>query len=262
MWIKSQGISLGTGEGLQRTATTFSQGHEIGSTSWNRLGESSFSPNIGEARGLNSFACNSAIATGERSASFGISSNAVGVASFAQGRTCIALHQYSHAEGCFVNTGENNQHAEGMYNVAVTGAHVIGGGTDENNRKNIEVLDWDGNLWIAGNLSTAGKQNITLNSLTALAPKDNKIYKYTLSADSELTIDTTALTASNTVDFELHLLQGATAKAVTWPAGIKWGENGVFKASNTAPTINEANTLYAFSIRWNGSKLLINLAYS
>ena len=124
------------------------------------------------------------------------------------------------------------------------------------------ILDENGSLAIPGNLSTAGKENITLNSLSALAPKEKKIYKYTLSADSELTIDTTALTANNTVDFELHLVQGATAKAVTWPNSIVWGENGIFKASNTAPAINEANTLYAFSIRWNGSKLLVNLAYS
>lgn len=123
------------------------------------------------------------------------------------------------------------------------------------------VLDVNGSLAIPGNITTNGKENITLNSLS-IVPKENKIYKYTLSADSELTIDTTALTASNTVDFELHLVQGATAKAVTWPNSIVWGENGVFKGSNTAPAINEANTLYAFSIRWNGSILLVNLAYS
>lgn len=133
---------------------------------------------------------------------------------------------------------------------------------NQNTPGGICILDDNGNLIVPGIIETIGKENINLNSLTALAPKDNKIYKYTLSADSELTIDTTALTANNTVDFELHLVQSATPKAVTWPNGITWGENGVFKASNTAPAINESNTLYAFSIRWHGSKLLINLAYS
>lgn len=133
---------------------------------------------------------------------------------------------------------------------------------NQNTPGGICILDDNGNLIVPGIIETIGKENITLNSLTALSPKDNKIYIYNLLADSELTIDTTALTANNTVDFELHLIQGETPKAVIWPAGIKWGENGVFKASNTAPAINEANTLYAFSIRWNGSKLLINLAYS
>lgn len=158
----------------------------------------------------------------------------------------------------------NNVNIGGVSTVTIgysANSTVMHGGANPNTAKGFCILDANGSLSIPGNITTAGKENITLNSLS-IAPKENKIYKYTLSADSELTIDTTALTASNTVDFELHLIQGATPKAVTWPNSIVWGENGVFKTSNTAPAINEANTLYAFSIRWNGSIMLVNLAYS
>lgn len=112
------------------------------------------------------------------------------------------------------------------------------------------------------NIDTIGKENITLSELSGIIPSEGKVMKYTLSAADEVSFDVTSLTANNTVDFELQLIQPSTAVTVTFPQGIIWGENGHFSSSNLAPDLTTGNTLYDFSIRWNGTRFLINLAYT
>lgn len=91
----------------------------------------------------------------------GYYSTASGNSSHAEGYYNTASGNFSHAEG-FYNTASGNsshaegyqtkassayQHVEGKYNVADsnnTYAHIIGGGTSNNARKNIFTVDWNG----------------------------------------------------------------------------------------------------------------------
>lgn len=58
----------------------------------------------------------------------------------------------SHSEGLGTIAYDEAQHAGGKYNIPVTGAEVIGGGTSST-PANIRVLDWSGNETLAGKLT-------------------------------------------------------------------------------------------------------------
>ena len=90
----------------------------------------------------------------------GVGTKASGVGSHSEGRLTEALGNYSHAEGygTLTDAGTSAQHAEGRFNKQVgnTYAHVVGNGTDRNNRSNAHTLDWDGNAWFAGKVIVGG----------------------------------------------------------------------------------------------------------
>lgn len=130
----------------------------------------------------------------------------------------------------------------------------------QNTAGGICVLDANGNLIVPGILSTSGKDLVQLQSAT-FAPENGKIYSLTLTGNTTLTLNTSS--QNNVIDFELHLVQGNTAYNVTWPNGIKWGDDeGVFSSSNQEPDITTANTEYAITGRIVGNKILMNLAYT
>ena len=55
--------------------------------------------------------------------------------------------------------GENNQIVQGKFNEEDTEGkyvNIVGNGEDENNRKNIHTLDWEGNAWYNGKVSQEG----------------------------------------------------------------------------------------------------------
>lgn len=93
-------------------------------------------------------------------------------------------------------------------------------------------------------------------------PLDNKIYSKTLEASDSFSFDTTALTATHAITFELHLTQPSTAVTFTWPANIVWGDGTYFDSSNSAPDMSTTDMEYCIVIRWDGSDLLANLAYT
>ena len=67
----------------------------------------------------------------------------------AEGYHTTAAGDHSHAEGIGTIARGDNQHAEGKYNVEDLDnkyAHIIGGGSDNNNRKNILTVNWDGDI--------------------------------------------------------------------------------------------------------------------
>jgi len=76
------------------------------------------------------------------------------------------------------STAEAYQHVEGAYNVPLTGyQHIVGGGDEINGRKNIQTLDWQGNLFNAG---TVAANDIIFNGdaqtlLTKLAAMEARI---------------------------------------------------------------------------------------
>lgn len=118
-----------------------------------------------------------------------------------------------------------------------------------------------GNLTLPGVLTSAGTEILT-PSTTTISPSDNKVYQHTLADADVLTIDTSALTSTAQVQFELHLIQPASPVTFTLPAGVWWADAGAFASGNAAPTLDTANTLYCLVFRWDGANLLGNLAYS
>ena len=106
----------------------------------------------------------------------------------------------------------------------------------------------------------SGADIIPLTS-TSITPQEGAVFKKTLAADDTFTIDSTGLSASKQITFELHLVQPSTAVSFTLPNTLIWAEWENFDSSNAAPDMSTGNTLYCIVIRWDGSDLLANLAY-
>ena len=112
-------------------------------------------------------------ATGTAAHCEGYDTLAGGDYSHAEGEKTVANSQATHAEGIgTVASGTAGMHAAGKYNYTSSGlARVTGWGTgpETANRKDIERLDTDGNLWISGYLSGATVFMITPGTTTRAA---------------------------------------------------------------------------------------------
>ena len=76
--------------------------------------------------------------------------------SHVEGHSCVALGECSHAEGMNTIAEGENQHTEGRYNVASTSfAHITGIGSSQSSRKNGFTVDWQGNGWFYGSLTSS-----------------------------------------------------------------------------------------------------------
>lgn len=79
---------------------------------------------------------------------------ASGAQAHAEGDNTIASGKNSHAEGEYTIASGINQHVQGKWNVEnKTLAHIVGGGTSDEERKNIYELDWNGNATFAGSVN-------------------------------------------------------------------------------------------------------------
>ena len=116
-------------------------------------------------------------------------------------------------------------------------------------------------LYFAAGSIQAGDAIETLTG-TAITPQHGAVFRKTLAASDAFTISTASLTASKQVTFELHLVQPSTAVSFTLPNTLLWPDLEHFASGNTPPAMSTANTLYCIVIRWDGSDLLANLAYS
>ena len=90
--------------------------------------------------------------------------------SHAEGQHTTASGEVSHAEGLYTTASGQYSHVQGKYNIEDTEnkyAHIVGGGKNENNRRNIHTIDWSGNAYFAGSL-TLGETTITENQLKSL----------------------------------------------------------------------------------------------
>lgn len=90
----------------------------------------------------------------------GSHTKAVAEAAHSEGGYTKAMGHYSHTEG--YNTIANNdyQHVQGKYNIEDTNnkyAHIIGNGSS-NKRSNAHTIDWEGNAWFAGKVTTGNTQ--------------------------------------------------------------------------------------------------------
>ena len=129
-------------------------------------------------------------ASGDYSHAEGGYTGASGLNSHAEGLDAVASGDQSHAEGEGTEAAGENQHVSGKYNVvdnADAYAEIIGNGTDENNRSNARMLDWQGNETIAGefyfNGNQAGLSSLLSDKQDTLTPGNNiQINNGTISA--------------------------------------------------------------------------------
>ena len=81
---------------------------------------------------------------------------ASGDSSHAEGNSTEASGEYSHTEGYSTIAASEYQHVQGKYNIEDSDskyAFIIGNGTANYARSNAMTLDWDGNLWTAGDVT-------------------------------------------------------------------------------------------------------------
>ena len=114
---------------------------------------------------------NNTNASGYNSHAEGIVTTASGYSSHAEGYYTTASGDYSHAEGWLTIVSGDGSHAEGgwtiasgvyshaqgMFNISnTTYADVIGNGTSDTERSNAYTMDWKGNAWFAGAVTSNG----------------------------------------------------------------------------------------------------------
>ena len=127
---------------------------------------------------------NATMAKGNASHAEGDSTVANGNNSHAEGDSTYAINASSHTEGIgtvsgyinsngdeFASAYDEGQHVQGKYNLMdETGnspyAHIVGNGSDNENRSNAHTIDWDGNAWFAGNIKIGGTGYKDTNSKT------------------------------------------------------------------------------------------------
>ena len=105
--------------------------------------------------------------SGNSSHAEGYSTTASGRCSHAEGSIVEARGTCSHAEGYSTTAKGDNQHVQGKYNVIDSKyAHIVGGGTSDNKRKNIHTLDWEGNAEYAGDVAaTVNGKKVFMSTL-------------------------------------------------------------------------------------------------
>jgi len=107
-----------------------------------------------------------ATASGDCAHAEGSVTVASGAGSHAEGNLTEATAVASHAEGAGTKAASQCQHAQGKYNEIDTQdiyADIVGWGTDENNRANIETLKTNGDFWVAGEITDGN--GITLSDI-------------------------------------------------------------------------------------------------
>lgn len=119
------------------------------------------------ASGNYSHAEGSSKAIGMYSHAEGGGTQASGSGSHSEGSMTKAKGENSHAEGDMTIAAGANQHVQGRYNIEDTEgkyAHIVGNGSDANNRSNAHTVDWNGNAWYAGALTLNRTYQITANA--------------------------------------------------------------------------------------------------
>ena len=99
----------------------------------------------------------STTASGENTHAEGNSTTASLQAAHAEGYGTTASGYAAHAEGYSTKASSENQHVQGKYNIedtANTYAHIVGNGTSDTTRSNAHTLDWNGNAWFAGKVTS------------------------------------------------------------------------------------------------------------
>lgn len=132
----------------------------------------------------------------------GRSTLATGANSHAEGNNTIAAGEQAHARGLGTRAYGRNQTVLGRYNIIDTAnkyALIVGNGTDDTNRSNALTVDWEGNVYIAGDANITveggggGSASVTTNRPVAypitLAAADWDSETLTLNVSLEAILD-------------------------------------------------------------------------
>ena len=156
------------------------------------------------ASGIGSHAQNSSTAVGQYASSEGLGSIAAsayshsegyqtvtaGAAAHAEGSQTEANHEAAHVEGLKTLSGRAYQHVAGKYNIINGNAARVTGWGTSSNRKNIEILDINGNYYLRGDIyvkcADDGTDGIKLAKITDIPTVTTK-YQHNISV-----IDTTS----------------------------------------------------------------------
>ena len=98
-------------------------------------------------------------ASGNNSHAEGSGTIASSYQSHAEGYGSQAKGIASHSEGYGTIATSKSQHVQGQYNIKNTNgdyADIVGNGTSDSNRSNASVVDWNGNAWYAGVVTSNG----------------------------------------------------------------------------------------------------------
>ena len=108
--------------------------------------------------------------------------------------------------------------------------------------------------WLVVGTGSAESYGMIISEVsgTTITVKPNSVVKHTLSANETLTFDVSKLTANQCVTMELWLTMPETAVSFTL-SEVTWIDE---------PDFSAGNTLYAVVIRWDGQKLIGNVAYT
>ena len=140
------------------------QNNPWGSGSFSLNGSNSIGERAVEVNNHNTASGADSFAQGSSTTAWGVASHSEGSATIARGAGSHAEGYFSktkadakgsHAEGEYVTASVPFQHAEGRANVEDDDgvyAHIVGNGTDDENRSNAYALDWQGNGWFAGDV--------------------------------------------------------------------------------------------------------------
>lgn len=133
------------------------------------------------------------IATISGSTTLGIQSHAEGTqtlaygySSHAEGYQTLAYGFGAHAEGQDTLASSECQHVQGRFNIDDTEgayAHIVGNGEDDDSRSNAHTLDWDGNAWFAGDVTTEAGA-----SLNRMGDRFSYIGSFSCSSNSSSTL--------------------------------------------------------------------------
>ena len=120
---------------------------------------------------------NSTAASGMFSHAEGSTTTASGVNSHAEGDYTTASGASSHAEGYGSKASSQFQHVQGKYNIEDKDrkyAHIVGNGAGDAKRSNAHTLDWQGNAWYSGKITT-GAAPVEDMDLTTKKYVDDKV---------------------------------------------------------------------------------------
>ena len=187
---------------------------------------------------------------GKNSMAEGVNTIASGLYSHAEGNGTKASGASSHAEGLSTIAAGKEQHVEGKYNVQDTEnkyAHIIGGGTSSTKRRNIHTVDWKGNAYYAGDVTTASK---SLNKAPQLI--------YTLkigNTDASETIDVT----NNYGPTHQYLYTINAFGNDGYEVGLVMYIHSAYKfiplaSSNTSKTLGDSTTISSITISFSTSE--------
>ena len=119
----------------------------------------------------------STTASGDYSHAEGNNTTASGYASHTEGSTTTASGVSSHAEGYGSKASSQFQHVQGKYNIEDKDrkyAHIVGNGAGDAKRSNAHTLDWQGNAWYSGKVTT-GAAPVEDMDLTTKKYVDDKV---------------------------------------------------------------------------------------